>query len=55
MHKTTTSKKKKKKKKKKIENVFMKHYAPNHMFVPKEGSSQNMKVRKECNSTQLKS
>ena len=23
----------------------MKHYAPNRMLAPKEGSSQNMKVR----------
>ena len=24
----------------KLENVFMKHYAPNHMLAPKKGSSQ---------------
>ena len=24
----------------KLENVFMKHYAPNHMLAPKGGSSQ---------------
>ena len=24
----------------KLENVFMKHYALNHMLAPKEGSSQ---------------
>ena len=23
-----------------LENVFMKHYAPNHMLAPKKGSSQ---------------
>ena len=39
----------------KLENMFIKHYAPNRKLVPKEGSSQNMKVRKECNSSQLKS
>ena len=33
----------------------MKHYAPNRVLAPKEDSSENMKVRKECNSTQLKS
>ena len=37
------------------QNVFMKYYVPSHMLVPKESSSQNMKVRKEFNSTQLKS
>ena len=26
---------------KKLENVFMKHYAPNHMLVSREGSSNN--------------
>ena len=39
----------------KLENVFMKHDAPNLMLAPKEGSSQNVKVRNECKSTQLKS
>ena len=24
----------------KLENVFMAHYAPNHMLAPKEGSNQ---------------
>ena len=23
-----------------LENLFMKHYAPNHMLAPKKGSSQ---------------
>ena len=27
-------------KQKNLENVFMKHYAPNHMLAPKKGSSQ---------------
>ena len=38
-----------------LENVYLKHYAPNRMLAPEEGSSQNTKVRKECNLTQLKS
>ena len=33
----------------------MKLYARNRMLAPKEGSSRNMKVRKEFNSTQFKS
>ena len=40
-------------KKQKLENV--KDYAPNHMLASKEGSFHNTKVRKESNSTQLKS
>ena len=40
-------------KKQKLEDV--KDYAPNRMLASKEGSFHNTKVRKECNSTQLKS
>ena len=39
----------------KLENVSMKHYVPNRMLASKDGSSQNMKVRKGYNLTQLKS
>ena len=39
----------------KLLNVFIKHYARNRMLAPKEGSSQNTKIRKECNSSLLKS
>ena len=33
----------------------MKHYAPNSMLAPKEGSSQKHESQKEYNVTQLKS
>ena len=39
-YKESKSNKKKNNKKKKLENLFMKHYASNHMLAPKKGSSQ---------------
>ena len=36
-----------------LENVFIKHYAPNHMLASKDDSSNNVLVRKGYNSNVL--
>ena len=36
-----------------LENVFVKHYAPNHMLAAKDDSSNNVLVRKGYNSNVL--